>query len=274
MDEARKQYLLKLVRGKDFRRALHAIAELRSSNDSGLADAVAQPPRSDEQRAFQSRVARVVLKGIEGLIQEWLDLGSVYWRAYLISEIGQFLPLWLDPATIELGLAALEDPDREVQTKSIWMLLGFVREPSSRERKPEKTESGRRYQQAASTLRAWIAPEQRSRMTRGFAAMLERHRREPYPVLPQVVELTGYTANKDDHDVITLLEELRAKSGETHRVSYERVDKSQFEWFEKMALEKKGDNPAEMVRIKHTPTGLLDGKLLEATLTRIRTRDR
>ena len=273
MSDQRKEYLLKLARGKNFRSALKAIAELRTMNDAGLAGAVAQGRAPDEQREFQRRVARVVLeKGIEGLVAEWTALGDAKSRAGLISEIGQFLHLWVYPATVELGLAALEDPSREVQIKSIWMFLGFVREPSAKERKPEKTESGRRYQEAANTLRGWITPAHRSRMTRGFTAMLERHRREPYPVLPEVVELIGYTANKEDRQAIALLEELRLKSGEPYRVSAERVDKSQFEWFEKLALARKGAAPEEMVRIKHTPTGLLDRKLLERSLARIRER--
>ena len=241
MSDQRKEYLLKLARGKNFRSALKAVAELRTMNDAGLASAVAQGKAPDEQREFQRRVARVVLeKGVEGLVLEWPVLGEAKWRAELISEIGQFLHLWAYPATVELGLAALEDPSREVQIKSIWMFLGFVREPSAKERKPEKTESGRRYQEAANTLRGWITPAHRSRMTRGFTAMLERHRREPYPVLPEVVELIGYTANKEDLQAIALLEELRLKSGEPYRVSAERVDKSRFEWFENWRWQKKG----------------------------------
>jgi hypothetical protein len=86
------------------------------------------------------------------------------------------------------------------------------------------------------------------------------------------MEILGYTANREDTAVIEQLEALRSKSVETHTVSYERVDTTQFAWFEELALERKGDAPDEMIRIKHTPTGLLDKKLLETALTRIRQR--
>jgi hypothetical protein len=73
MDEQRKAYLLKLVRGKDYRRALHAIAELRSANEPALAKAVPEASDLDDQRGFQTRVARIVLeKGVAGA---WSRLG-------------------------------------------------------------------------------------------------------------------------------------------------------------------------------------------------------
>ena len=237
MDERRKTYLLKLVRAKDFRRALHAIAELRAANDPALANAVTESADADEQRAFQSRVARIVLeRGVQGLVDAWGTLGAANWRAGLISEVGQFLDRWAEPAVNELVLAALEDSS---------------------------------YLDATEKLRGAITQSQRSRMTRALGAMVERHRQEPYPVLPQLVELLGYTANKDDKTVIAALEALRSRSGEPHTVSYERLDKSQFEWFDKLVLAKKGVSPEEMIRIKYTPTGLLDRKVLETALARI-----
>jgi hypothetical protein len=251
MDEQRKTYLLKLVRGKDFRRALHAIAELRLSRDS--VGTVAESARADEQRAFQTRVARIVLENdVEGLVEAWATLGDAKWRAALISEIGQFLDRWMHPAVNELILAALEDSSREVEIRGVWALL-HVTQPSGR-------------------LREWITQSQRSRMTRALTAMLERHREEPYPVLSQIVEILGYMANREDKAVIEALEALRSRSGEPHTVSCERVEKSQFAWFDKLVLAKKGVDPDEMVSIKYTPTGLLDKKLLETTLARIRQR--
>src|SRR5688500_633771 len=77
MDERRKTYLLKLVRGKDFRRALHAIAELRAANDPALANAVTESADADEQRAFQSRVARIAL---EGAYTAWWTHGELLAR--------------------------------------------------------------------------------------------------------------------------------------------------------------------------------------------------
>ena len=81
---------------------------------------IAQAARSDEQLDFQRRVARVVLeKGIEGLVAEWTALGDAKWRAELISEIGQFVDLWVDRAIIELVLTALEDSSRDIPWQGI-----------------------------------------------------------------------------------------------------------------------------------------------------------
>ena len=88
LDAHRRDTLLKAVRGNDFRRALKAIAELCAAHEPGLADAVAAPRAPEAQRAFQYRVARVVLRqGIRGLVAEWGDLADPKWRAELISEI-------------------------------------------------------------------------------------------------------------------------------------------------------------------------------------------
>lgn len=272
MDEKRKAYLLKLVRGKDFRRALQAIAELHSAKDPALTKLVEETP-ADAQRAFQTRVARIVLeRGVQGLVDSWVELGDAQWRAYLVSEIGQFLDRWAEPALNELVLAALEDSSREVQIKGVWALL-YIREPGGRKLKA-RTAREERYMQGIEVVRGSITPSQRSRMTRALAAMLERHRTEKYPVLPQIVELLGYTANKEDVAVIESLEGLRAKSGEPHTVSCERAQKPEFEWFDKLVLAKRGHDPDEMVRIKYTPTGLLDKKLLETTLARIKQNSR
>jgi hypothetical protein len=103
--------------------------------------------------------------------------------------------------------------------------------------------------------------------------MLECHRQTPYPVLPQIVEALGYTASKKNQAAIELLEALRGDAGEPHRVSYETVDATNFAWFEKLVTEKKGIAPEQITRIIHTPTGLLDRKLLEAALVRIKSRE-
>jgi hypothetical protein len=266
MDEQRKSYLLKLVRGKDYRRALHAIAELHSAGERELDNAALK--KTDEQRAFQTRVARIVLeKGVEGLVEGWASLGEAQWRAVLISEIGQSLDRWGHPAINELVIAALEDPSREVQIKGVWALL-YMRVPAGSKAKA-RTASEQRYMEGVQRVRASITQAQRSRMTRALAAMLERHRSEKYPVA-QIVELLGYTASKEDAAVIEALEALRPRSGEPHTVSYERVEKPQFEWFDKLVLAKRGHDPDEMIRIKYTPTGLLDEKVLETALARIK----
>jgi hypothetical protein len=274
MDQKRKQQLLKTVRGNNFRRALKAIAELRASSDAATASAVAQAPVPDEQRDFQLRVATVVLqKGITGLVDQWTTLGDAKWRTELISEIGQFVDLWVDKDIIELVIVALNDSDRQVQVKTVWTLLAYLKEPSDKEKRAVKSASQRRFLDGAATVRGWITPAQRSRMTQALTVMLERHRQEPYPVLPQIVEALGYTACKKNQAAIELLEALRSDAGEPHRVSYEIVEAANFAWFEKLVTARKGVAPEQITRIIHTPTGLLDRKLLEAALVRIKSRE-
>jgi hypothetical protein len=235
---------------------------------------VAQAAAPDEQRKFQGRVATVVLqKGIKGLVDEWATLSNAKWRAELISEIGQSVDLWVDRDVIELVLIALSDSDRQVQVKAVWTLLAYLREPSDKEKRAVKSASQRRFLDGAATARGWITTAQRSRMTQALSVMLERHRKEPYPVLPQIVEALGYTACSKSQAAIELLEALSNHAGEPYRESYETVDAANFAWFEKLVTARKGIAPEQITRIIHTPTGLLDKKLLEATLTRIKSRE-
>jgi len=274
MDQKRKQLLLKTLRGNDFRRALKAIAELRASSDAATASPVAHAAAPDAQREFQIRVAELVLqKGIKGLVDEWATLGDAKWRAELIGEIGQFVDLWVDKDVIELVLASLNDPDRQVQVKAVWTLLAYLREPSDKEKGAVKSASQRQFLDGAATVRGWITTAQRSHITQALTVMLERHCREPYSVLPQIVEALGYTASKKNQAAIELLEALRKDAGEPHCVSYENVDSENFAWFEKLVTARKGIAPEQITRIIHTPTGLLDRKLLETALTRIKSRE-
>jgi hypothetical protein len=228
------------VRGNNFRRALKAIAELRTSSDAATVSAVAQAAAPDEQRKFQLCVANVVLqKGIKVLVDEWTTLGDAKWRAELISEIGQSVDLWVDKEIIELVLVALNDPDRQVQVKAVWTLLAYLREPSDKEKRAVRSESQRRFLDGAATVRGWITTAQRSRITQALSVILERHRQTPYPVLPQIVEALSYTACKTNQTAIGLLEALSNHAGEPYHVSYETVDVPNFAWFEKLVAARK-----------------------------------
>jgi hypothetical protein len=265
MDQKRKQLLLKTLRGNNFRRALKAIAELGASSDAATVSAVAQTVAPDEQRDFQVRVAAVVMqKGIKGLVDEWTTLGDTKWRAELISEIGQFVDLWVDKNIIELVIVALNDSDRPVQVKAVWTLLAYVTETSDKKKRTVESKSQMRFLDGAATVCGWITPEQRSRITQALSVMLKRHRQTPYPVLPQIVEALGYTACKKNREVIEQLEGLCNFAGEPYRISYETVNASNYAWFEKLVTAKKGIAPEQITRIIHAPTGLLDRKLLEA----------
>src|SRR5207342_385414 len=90
----------------------------------------------DEQRAFQLLTARLVAEGgVRGLAARWRDLPSPQWREMLVSEIGQAFHLWVEEGTIELLLAALEDPDDNVARRAVKLLTGCLREPTAKERK-------------------------------------------------------------------------------------------------------------------------------------------
>jgi hypothetical protein len=239
--------LLKAIRGKDYRAAFKAIAALR-----GAPRDLSQEKAKDEQRAFQLGVARLVAeRGVAGLAAGWAGLGPAPWRAALISEIGQFCGLWAEEALVDVALAALEDESREVQAQAVWTLLGWLR--------------------GAPAMQDWITRERRARLTRAYGTMLWNNRKERYVVLAQIVESLGYTARASDAGIIDMLEALRPQSGESHAVSYEKLDESTLDWRTRQVAERKKVDPASIkLRISYTPTGLLDARVLEGALRRIR----
>lgn len=274
LDAHRRDTLLKTVRGNNFRRALKAIAALRAANVPALTEIVGAYRAPDGQREFQYRVARIVLgQGVRGLIAEWPTFADPKWRAELISEIDQSLVLWVDEATVDLVVSALEDPSREVRAKAVWGLLGIVREIPDHERRTSRAESHRRAMAALDALRGWMTTARRTRATRALVEMLAQHRQAPYVVLDQIVEILGNTATGHDQDAVQALHALETQSGEPFRVTYEALDESKLDWRERLLAERKGIDPARLkVRIGHHPTGLLDRKVLAAALERIQAR--
>ena len=255
LEARRRETLLKTVRGPSFRRAMKAVAELRTANDPTLAAVVAAYRPRDAQRGAQYQIAGIVLAhGVRGLVSEWPDLADETWRAELISEIEQALDLWIDEATVDLVLTALEDPSREVRAKGVWGLRSVL---------------------AHETLSEWMTPARRARATRDLVAMLEHQLAASEIVLPQIVDALGHTATRDDGDAVRALEALRPRSGEPYLVTHEALDESKLDWRDRLLAVRKGIAPERIkVRIMHRPTGLLDQKRLEAALQRIRARSR
>src|SRR6267142_271099 len=104
--------LSKRLRGGNFRHAVEAVAALRGLDPATGAGLVPSIDTKDEQRAFQLLVARLVAEGgVHGLAARWRDLPSPQWREMLVSEIGQAVHPWIDEGTVELLLAALDDPE-------------------------------------------------------------------------------------------------------------------------------------------------------------------
>lgn len=153
---------------------------------------------------------------------------------------------------MEVGLSALND-SHAVQSRAVLTVRTWLLPAEEKHLRSGKTEAQRRSIAATYAMRRWVTPEQRARMTRAYAAMLWKHRKERYVVLDRIVESLGYTACASDADVIEMLEALRPQSGETHKVSFQ---------------------PSLKLRIAYTPTGLLDAKGLETALKRIKRRDR
>jgi hypothetical protein len=255
---------------------MKALGELRTrGHDPTLVDVLGAGEAVDAQRGFQHQIARIVLAqgGVPGLVREWPALADPRWRAELVSEIDQALDLWVDEATVDLLLGALEDESRDVGVKAVWALVAVLRDIPPRERTSARADSHRRAIAARDTLRGWMTSARCARATRGLVAMLEQHRQTPSVVLPQIVEALGYTATNADREALRALDALRSQSGEPFHVSHEALDESKLDRRERLLAERKGIAPERIkMRIGYRPTGLLDQKLLTATLERIQAR--
>ena len=215
---------------------------------------------------------------MSGLAARWRDLPSPHWREELLSEIGQFFPLWVDEGTIELLMAGLEDPDSNVARKAVKPLIFCLREPTAKERKDwAKTGGGRAALEAADQAAAWMTPERRARIARVVTATLDRCAGNPKSALTwpeQYIELLGYSATRSDGHAIDVLEGFRAMAGETRRPEFETLDPHNLPWPTSIIAAKKGIKPGTpFTRIKYIPTGLLDLKNLEEAIERIRRRE-
>ncbi|MBI2360349.1 MAG: hypothetical protein HYV04_15860 [Deltaproteobacteria bacterium] len=266
---------MKQLRGKDYRLAFKAIAELRNSSERSLASIVSGYKAKDEQRAFQYLVARIVLeKGVGGLAEKWHELPSPEWRENLMSEIRQFLDLWAEESLIDLLINALNDADLRVCRRGVTALRECLEELSVKEeREARKTESGQRFLAGKERLQSWVTPQRRARIAQTVTRALEQHSENPWALTwpSWYIELLGYTANKTDESAIAVLSGLRRFAGEPYKVSYQRLDPSNLPWPEKLLSERKGVIPT--LRIAHHPTGLLDISVLDTALKRISDRE-
>jgi hypothetical protein len=165
--------LTRRLRGGDFRQAVKAVAALRHLGRACV-QIISSITPDDEQRAFQLLVARLVAEGgVHGLASRWSELPSAHWREMLVSEIGQAVHLWVDEGTIELLLAALDDP--EVARQAVGSLIECMRErPDAERRNMGKTLRGKAALDAWERMAAWITPARRARVAKAVTAALER----------------------------------------------------------------------------------------------------
>jgi len=247
--------LLTKLRGKDDRAAYRAIAQLRAPHDASLIDVVASYKPKDEQRRFQYELAGIVLReGTAGLARRWLTLGTDEQRRNLLSEISQYWREWADQGTVELAIAALEEPDDKVRGYAL-ICAKIALESDAR--------SG------------WATPERRARITDALVRAMARHEERPLGLfwLERYVELLGLTANASHADVLERLERLRAFAGASRRTTMEKLDPDNLPFpYPKDPKDWPPDLPKPVYRVLETGTGLLEIKTLETALRRIRAR--
>jgi len=268
--------LTRRLRGADFRQALKAVAELRHLDRAVGAHVISSLTPADEQRAFQLLIARLVAEGgVHGLAARWSDLPSPQWRERLVSEIGQAVHLWVDEGTIELLLAALDDP--EVGRQAVGSLIECMRERPGKERKRMgKTLRGKAALDAWDKMAVWITPARRTRVANAVTAALDGCAANPTALTwpDKYIELLGHSANRTDQRAVTLLEKFRGMAGETRRSEFETLDPCNLPWPTSIVSRKKGAPPGTpFVRVWSQPTGLLDIKGLEEAIERIRRRE-
>jgi hypothetical protein len=270
--------LTKRLRGSDFRKALQAVAELRHLEPATGARLIPSSDTPDEQRAFQLLVARLVAEGgVRRLAARWRELPSPDWREMLLAEIGQRLDFWDDAGTVELLLAALNDPHAAVARRALHPLLHCLRERSGKDRKlMAKTLSGKASLEAADRMAAWLTPAHRAEIAAAVTAALDRCAGNPKALTwpDDYIELLGLTASRTDQRAIALLEGFRAMAGETRRSKFERLDADNLPWPTSVLAERRGIPPGTPFgRVHSIPTGLLDLKRLEEAIERIRRRE-
>jgi len=269
--------LAKHLRGGDFRRAVEAVAALRLLDRSAAAALVPSIDATDEQRAFQLLIARLVAQGgAANLAARWRELPSAYWREMLVSEIGQSLDRWMDEGTVELLLAALEDPEDQVARRAPRLLSESLVERTARERKAlAKTQRGKAALEAFERAAGWITPTRRARIAGAVTARLERCAGDPKILTwpDDYIELLGLSATRNDARAIALLDGFRPIAGDTRYSKVEELDPDNLPRQTARVAQEKGIPPGtRFKRVSSLPTGLLDAKKLEQALERIRNR--
>lgn len=244
--------LLKKIRGNDHRSAYRAIAQLRAPHDAALIDVVASYKPKDEQRRFQFELAGIVLReGTAGLARRWLTLGTEEQRRVLLHEISQFWSEWASEGAVELAIAALDERDDKVRGYALLCTTAAATMESTR---------------------AFITPERRTRVTQALVRAMARHDERPLGLfwLEKYVELLGLVG---DASVLERLEKLRSVSGASRRTTVEKLDPDNLpDPYPKDPKDWPAGLPKPGYRVWDRGTGLLEIKVLETALKRIRAR--
>jgi hypothetical protein len=206
--------------------------------DPSLADRVASYKPKDEQRRFQLEVAGIALReGTAGLARRWLQLGRAEQRRDLLQEIGD----------AQLAIAALEEPDDKVRGYAVLCAI-------------EAAQKGA------------LDASARARITQALLRVMARHEERPLGLfwLERYVELLGHTG---DISVVAQLERLRPFAGASRRTTVETLDPENLPMpYPRSAGDFPAGVPVPVARVLDVGTGLLEIKLLEDALKRIRAR--
>jgi hypothetical protein len=215
---------------------------------ASLADLVASYKPKDEQRRFQLEVAALALRdGMAGLARRWPQVGSAAQRQNLLAEIAQYWNEWAGDGAVELVVAALDERDDKVRGYALLCAKLAVESQ-------------------------WMTPGRRKRIAHALVQAMARHDARPLGLfwLEKYVELLGLLG---DASVLERLEKLRPFSGASRRTFTEKLDPENLPLpWPKSASDIPPGVPVPVAMVSDVGTGLLEIKVLEAALQRIRSR--
>jgi hypothetical protein len=244
--------LLTKIRGRDHRAAYRAIAQLRFPHDAGVADVIASYKPKDEQRRFQYRLAGIVAReGTMGLARQWFALGTEEQRHQLLQEIPQYWGEWASEGAVELTIVALDEANDKVRAHALIAVEAAVTIESTKK---------------------FITSERRARVTQALVRAMARHEEKPLGLLwlEKYVKLLGELG---DQSVLERLEKLRPFAGASRRTFTEKLDPDNLPLpWPKRAADIPPGVPVPVAMVSDVGTGLLEIKVLEEALKRIRER--
>jgi hypothetical protein len=193
----------------------------------------------------------VLREGTLGLARHWFSLGSEAQRHHFLQELPQFWNAWASEGVVELGIAALGEPNDKVRAYALLCVDAAVTLESTRQ---------------------FVTPERNARITQALVRAMARHEEKPLELfrLDKYVALLGLVG---DESVLERLEKLRPFSGASRRTFTEKLDPENLPLpWPKSASDVPPGVPVPVAMVSDVGTGLLEIKVLEAALQRIRAR--
>ena len=185
--------------------------------------------------------------GVTGLARHWLQVGTAAQRQNLLAEIAQYWNEWAGEGAVELVIAALDEGEDKVRAYALLCAKLAVESQ-------------------------WMTPARRKRIVDALLRTMARHEARPLGLfwLEKYVELLGIVG---DISVVDRLERLRPFSGASRRTFTEKLDPENLPLpWPKSASDIPPGVPVPVAMVSDVGTGLLEIKVLEAALQRIRSR--